>query len=127
MNIILGQENIQDIDDRYLVLELDTFIFNGGDEPVTAYCLLEQLTLDEMFKIPEFLDLHKNLIENYRKQNWNYCEQAVEHLKGRWRGELDSFYDDLLERVTQYQENPPQDSWTGIIDKSSGQSATAFA
>lgn len=127
MNILLGEENIKDIDDRYLVLELDTFIFQGSDKPVKAYCLLEQLTLDEMFKIVEYQDLHTNLISNYQKKNWNYCEQAIEHLKGRWRGELDTFYDSLLERVENYKSNPPDEDWTGILDRSTPQSTTTFS
>jgi len=127
MNIVLGEENIKNMDERYLVLELDTFIFQGSDQPVTAYCLLEQLTLDEMFKIVEFKDLHTNLIANYRKQNWNFCEQAIEHLKGRWRGELDTFYDNLLERVETYKSTPPAANWDGTIDRSTSQPTAALS
>jgi hypothetical protein len=33
---------------------------------------------------------------------------------GKWNGELDTFYSDLLLRVQDHQQNPPADNWTGI-------------
>ena len=127
MNIILGQENVVDLDGRYLVLELDTFVLAGRTDPITAFCVLEQPSLSEMFKLPEFLELHQNLVSNYKKQNWDYCKQAIEHLRGHWRGQVDSFYDDITQRIEQYQTNPPAPDWTGIINKSSSQSTATFA
>jgi len=32
---------------------------------------------------------------------------------GKWNGELDSFYTDLLKRVMSYKENEPPEDWTG--------------
>jgi len=36
---------------------------------------------------------------------------------GRWNGELDSFYSNLLERVQTHQATPPGDYWTGYLVK----------
>jgi hypothetical protein len=36
---------------------------------------------------------------------------------GKWNGEVDSFYSNLLERVQQYKANPPDADWTGYINQ----------
>lgn len=117
MNIILGKENFDELNDKYTVLELDTLLFSGSPAPVTAYCLVEKVGLEEFVTLDRFRELHNNMMRNYRLKNWKYCEDALEHLMGKWRGELNSFYDDLAKRIRDYKENDPGESWTGVIEK----------
>ena len=56
-------------------------------------------------------------MENYRKKDWNYCEQAIEHLRGFWGGDTDTFYDSLLVRIKEYQQKELPDNWSGIVEK----------
>lgn len=116
MNIILGEENVADIDGRYTVLELDTFRLKDGNE-VKSYCLVENLSLDEMMTLDRYVALHESLIRNYKKQDWNFCEQALEHLRGRWNQELDTFYDSLQQRVEQYKTTDLGPSWDAVVDR----------
>ena len=117
MNIILGRENVEHAQEKYTVLELDTLLINGAADPVTAYCLIEQIPIDQISNIDQFRDLHNNLMTNYRKRNWKYCEDAIEHLRGKWGGELDSFYLELQKRIQVLKNDILDDSWTGIILK----------
>jgi hypothetical protein len=117
MNIILGRENVEHAQEKYTVLELDTLLINGAADPVTAYCLIEQIPIDQISNIDQFRDLHNNLMANYRKRNWKYCEDAIEHLRGKWGGELDSFYLELQKRIQVLKNDILDDSWTGIILK----------
>ena len=117
MNIILGEENVKEIDQKYTVLELDTMLFSGSAEPVTAYCLVEKVGLEEFVTLDRFRELHNNMMKNYRLKNWKYCEDALEHLMGKWRGELNSFYDDVSKRIAQYKHTDPGDAWNGVIEK----------
>jgi hypothetical protein len=117
MNIILGQELLKDIDSRYLVLELDTFDSDASPEPVTAYALVDELSLQDMLHIGEFVDLHRNLIKNYRVRNWKYCEDAMEHLMHQWNGALDSFYQNLSARILQLKDQTLPAEWTGNLKK----------
>ena len=48
------------------------------------------------------------------QQQWNYCEQAIQGLIGKWAGELDSFYTDLLQRVVHFKQNPPAEDWDHV-------------
>ena len=115
MNIMFGDCITDDLREKYTVLPLDTFYFAGIDQKRTAFCLVEIIPIAEMMGIDKSIELHNNLLRNYTLKNWNYCVDAIEHLKGRWNGELDSFYDSILSRVSQYQETDPGDAWDGII------------
>ena len=117
MNIILGRENIEQAQEKYTVLELDTLIINGAADPVTAYCLIEQVPIDQIAGMDQFRDLHNNLMANYRKRNWKYCEDAIEHLMGKWGGELDTFYIELDKRILQLKQQDLDDAWDGSIVK----------
>ena len=64
-----------------------------------------------------FQQIDVDLLDAYRKQHWNYCEQAITGLMGRWGGELDTFYIDLLNRVNQHKENGVPEDWNAVIIK----------
>ena len=117
MNIILGRENVEQAQEKYTVLELDTLIINGAADPVTAYCLIEQVPIDQIAGMDQFRDLHQNLMANYRKRNWKYCEDAIEHLMGKWGGELDTFYIELNKRILQLKQQDLDETWDGSIVK----------
>jgi len=119
MYIILGEDVAAKVSDRYLVLELDTIRFSSNDEPIKSYCVIdnEHVPLVDINRTEELLDLHKNLINEYRKRNWNFCLQALEHLKGMFRGELDTFYADLEKRCSVFQQFEPSQDWDGVLDK----------
>lgn len=118
MNVVLGYENVKDIDQKYVVLELDTIKISQDHDPVTAYCVIEHLPLTEIVSLDQFRGLHENLLKNYRKRNWKYCEDAIEHLLGKWNGEVDSFYHELKTRIDGLRDQLLDDSWNGVIDRS---------
>jgi hypothetical protein len=62
--------------------------------------------------------MHVNLIRNYGQRRWNYCEQAIEQLMGKWGSELDSFYIELAARIANLKTQTLNDTWSGIIEKS---------
>jgi len=116
MNIMFEDSITDEIRTRYILLPLDTFRLAAAKNTSTAYCLIENTPIQEMFSVDQYLDLHQNLVKNYYLRNWNYCEQAIEHLLGRWNGELDSFYKEINSRVQHFKEQDPGPDWTGIIN-----------
>jgi hypothetical protein len=112
MNIIFG-DSINEIPDSFTVLELDTFRLVSEGRTATAYCVIEKIPLADFDKLEAYKKVHADLVENYRRREWTYCEHAIEGLMGKWNGELDSFYSDLLLRVQAYQQNSPGDEWDG--------------
>jgi hypothetical protein len=117
MNIIFGKENISEVEEKYVVLELDTLRVQGLLEPITAYCVIENVGINNLPRVPEFKDLHQNLMINYRKRDWSYCQNALEYLTGFWGGEMDSFYQEINKRIEQFKQSDPGEAWDGIIDK----------
>lgn len=118
MNIILGKENAELAQDKYIVLELDQIKVQGTEDPVQAYCLVDRVPIERVPMIDQFRELHNKMMQNYRRRNWKFCQDALEHLVGQWNGEVDTFYLDLDKRIKQYQENGVEDTWDGIIDRS---------
>ena len=110
-------DSVDTLPDHYIKLELDTFRIIDSNNTVTAYCLVEKLALDEFVTMDSYKKIHADLLDAYRKQHWNYCEQAIAGLMGHWGGELDTFYIDLLDRVNQHKENGVSKDWTAIIIK----------
>ena len=117
MNIIFGTEMARQAQERYTVLELDTFNLLPTDEVVTAYCIVETIPIEEMPAIESLKDLHLNLMAEYRKRNWRYCEDAIAHLRGKWHSELNSFYTELYLRIQNLKSQDLPDDWTGWLDK----------
>lgn len=117
MNVIFGKENISNVDEKYTVLELDTVRLVPINHTVTVYCLIENIPLMNIPRIPEMMSLHENLMSNYRKKDWNFCIQALEHLQGFWGSEMDTFYDSLRQRIQHYSSNDPGPDWDGLIEK----------
>jgi hypothetical protein len=119
MKIIFGDNVANQAREKYTVLELDTFVFEQQVVTATAYAIIERVPLMEMVNIESFKTLHANLMMEYRKRNWKYCEDAIEHLRGKWNGDLDTFYTELHERLQQLKQQLLPDDWTGTIVRSS--------
>jgi hypothetical protein len=117
MNIVLGKENVEELRDKHVVLELDSFYLQGADDPVTAYGIVEKVPIEQISSADQFCDLHNNMMKNYRLQNWKYVEDALEHLVGKWCGEYDTFYNELSRRVTSLKSQELDSEWNGIIRK----------
>lgn len=117
MNIIFGKEQAESLQDKYTVLELDCFQF-GQDGPIlSAYCTVERIPLEELPALEKTKIQHDHLIINYRGRAWQDCLIAIDQLRGKWSGELDSFYDELKSRLDQYVTNEPDPNWTPVIIK----------
>lgn len=117
MQIIFG-DHVEKIKDRFTVLELDTFQIFGTDEIIKTWCVVEHVPFTDIPIMTQLQDLHADLMTQYRSKNWSFCIEAIQSLQGRWNGELDSFYQDLLERVNHYLADPPDADWTGCRTRS---------
>jgi hypothetical protein len=118
MNIIFGRDNASALGENYTVLELDTIQVTEGGTELTAFCVVETVPILNMPKLESMKNLHANLLIEYRKKNWNYCNQALEHLRGFWNNEMDSYYENLQSRITEYIEQDPGPDWSGVVKKS---------
>ena len=118
MNIIIGTDAANEAREKYTVLPLQDIKFASHPDmpPVTAYCLIEDVPLDEIPKLQEQIDLHTKFYENLQKPDFNYCEQALEHLKGKWRGEVDTYYE-VMEKSINENKDVEDLKWDPILYK----------
>lgn len=117
MHLIFGRENAHALGEKYTILELDTIKIGQDGKEFAVFCAVDTIPILDMPRLDSMRSLHENLILEYRKRNWNYCIQAMEHLEGFWNHELDTFYDSLRNRVNEYIETEPDENWDGIIVK----------
>ena len=91
---------------KYTILELDTLRFPDSSVTQTAWCVIstDSVTLQDLPVMDRYQELHNNMMRNYKLKNWKYCEDAIEHLLGRWKGDLDSFYNEIANRLTTLKE-----------------------
>jgi hypothetical protein len=103
MHIVMGDEYIDELRERHLVLQLETFeaSYSASLKKVTAYCVVPQeaIPLQEMPHIERLSAIHQAVVDAWNKQDYRTVENGIEHLKGHFNGELDSFYDILLDRI----------------------------
>ena len=106
MNIIIGKDNAEAMKAKYTVLPLEDMKFKSNPElpATTAYCLIEKIPVTEINKTDEYTSLHVKFYENYQKGDFNFCTNALEHLKGKWGGEIDSYYAIMEDRISKYKD-----------------------
>ena len=99
MNIIFGRHNAATIKENHLVLELETLDANG--RPLECFCVLDSASvpLSELPLLEHYLKLHQTLVDNLKNQKHAVCLDLIEHLQGKFGGELDSFYQVIAERI----------------------------
>ena len=117
MNIILGEEQASQLREKYTVLELDTFSIQGS-APIKSYVVVENIPIPEMFTLDTQAELHNKMIEQYHLRNWKFCLDALEHLVGKWNGEVDTFYVDIKKRILDLETQELDSSWSGVVAKS---------
>jgi hypothetical protein len=99
MQLIFGKENADSLRERYTVLELETVEKDGVS--IDVFCLIpgDKLALTELPQLDSWIKLHNDFLHGYKTQQYNYCRQAIEYLLGKFSGELDTFYNEILSRI----------------------------
>ena len=99
MDIIFGRENAEKLREKYTVLDLETVEMDG--KPMEVFCLIpaEKIDIAELPQLENWIKLHNDFLHGYHTKQWEYCRQCIEHLMGKFGGEVDSFYSIILERI----------------------------
>ena len=99
MNIIFGRENAEKLREKYTVLDLEKLVVEGKD--VEVFCLIpaEKIALPDLPQLEQWINLHNDFLKGYHKKEYNYCRQCIEHLMGKFGGEVDTFYEEILKRI----------------------------
>ena len=99
MQIIFNREMAESLKERYTVLELETFDVEG--QLLETFCVIpaEKINLGEMPELGHNVQLHEHYVQALKDKNYQVCRDLHEHLKGKFGGELDSFYEEIAKRI----------------------------
>ena len=118
MHIIFGTNAVDQLkqDGKHTILELDTIRPAPGKDAVTAYCVVESIPLTEISQTEAYTTWHQDLLKAYRRCDWDECVRCLNLLSGKFSGELDTFYNELRDRIRIFLRNPPPDNWDGVFE-----------
>ena len=103
VKLVVGPQTAESVGDVYQVVELDLIAVKGKTKPVSIYTVLP------FFESASELQ-HKKFIELYRQGKWEVAKKYASDLKDCWRGELNNYYDMMLERM----EGEPPVNFDGV-------------
>jgi hypothetical protein len=97
MNIIFDTLIANQLKDKYIVLELDSIQQPGMAEPVVLHALIENTDLAALASMAVDREMHHELILAYKAGDWSEAVRIAEQMKGRWAGEIDQFYESVID------------------------------
>lgn len=99
MEIIFGRENAEMLREKYTVLDLETVEKDGVS--LEVFCLIpaNKIGLADLPSLDGWVKLHNEFLHGYHTQQYDYCLQCIEHLRGKFGGEVDTFYDEIESRI----------------------------
>jgi hypothetical protein len=114
---IVFDDALQELGDKFMVLELDTFRDPINGHTRTAWCVVENIPLEEMPVADSLRQAHQDLMQSYREQQWQRCHNAIGGLMGRWNRELDSFYEIMIQRVQSLEQQCLPADWDSAVPR----------
>ena len=98
MQVIFSRQVADELRDRYTILELETF--DVQDQILETFCVVsgEKMNLADLPYLADHIKMHEEFIEQLKQKNYKFCMDAIEQLMGKFGGDLDSFYEIILER-----------------------------
>ena len=97
MNIIFDEKLAQQLAEKYTVLELDTIMQSGLTQPVKLFAVVEITNVQDITTLSFMRELHVEMITAYKSGDWQRTQELVAMLLGQFGGELDEFYNLVLD------------------------------
>jgi hypothetical protein len=97
MNFVHDERVIQEIKGRYTVLELDTVLQPGMSRPITLHGVLGLTSLGDLVGMETAVEDHAACVRAYKTNDWSTAKALATKLHGRWQGELDEFYQHVID------------------------------
>lgn len=98
MQIVWNQEVVEQMRKTQTLLELETFVIEG--KPRVTYCVIPaDKLLSELSTLDALSALHNEYLVALKAKDLENCEFLAEQLKGRFGGELDTFYTETITRL----------------------------
>ena len=114
VTIILGEETATAVNNELFNIELDKIAVKGKKDAIRIFTVLGNN--DWVFKNTNWYfnqQQHDKFLVLYRQQSWESAELFANDLRASWP-EMAGYYGMMIDRIREYKENPPGDSWDGV-------------
>lgn len=100
MQIIFDKITAASLAQQHTVLELETITKDGVT--IDAFCLVpaEKIVLTEMPNLQHNIKMHNEFVTAYKTGNYQLCRDLYKHVMGKFAGEVDTFYEEILKRIS---------------------------
>ena len=115
VKIILGEETVKDMEDEFLILELDTVAVKGKTEGVKIYTSLgtyAELTYTMNYVLAQ--RQHGKFLNWYRKRNWPLARKWIDDLRNEFNGMMAGYYEMMDKRIDQLEKEDLPENWDGV-------------
>ena len=75
----------------------------------------DDIRIENIPRLKQFIPLHESLMKNFKEQNFPFCVDAIGQLRGNINDFMDTFYDNVLERILE-QQDTKDDYWSAEVD-----------
>jgi hypothetical protein len=99
MQLIFDRSIAEDLQKNHTVLELETVTKDGVTLDVFCLIPVEKIALTEMAQLPHNTKLHTEFVNAYKNSNHELCNGLYPHLVGKFGGEVDTFYQEIIQRI----------------------------
>ena len=98
MQLIFSRAAAEELKDKYTILELET-IPTENNELLEVFCLVpSESIIMEIQTLDTNIERHKQFVQAIKDNNVETCIELGEKLRYKFGGELDSFYDIIIDR-----------------------------
>lgn len=101
MDIIFGRKNAEKLREKYTVLDLEVVHKDGHDFEVFCLIPAEKIAIQDLPQLENWVKLHNDFLAGYQNGHYKFCRQCIEELMGKFGGEVDTFYDEILRRINE--------------------------
>lgn len=106
VKIVLGPKTAEYVRDTYQTVELDLIAVKGKTEPARIFTVLP-------FWDGVGEQQHGKFLELYRAGEWLLAKKFAEELKQCWNGQLNGYYDMMIDRINDLEVQSPWE-WDGV-------------
>ena len=99
MYIIWGNEAFEKLKDNYTLLPLENIVRNGIEMPTYCVIAADNIGFQDLPTLDQDIALHNEFLDSYNRMDTERCQELGLVLKGRFGGEVDSFYEEILNRI----------------------------
>ena len=115
VGLILGEETARDMEDEFVILELDKIAVKGKTEGVKIFTSLG--THEELMGTMNYVMAqrqHEKFIHWYRSKAWKLARKWVDDLENEFGGMMKGYYSMMRDRIEELEKEDLPDDWDGV-------------